>query len=306
MNFTRFSQLGAAILCLVWASACQADTSKAAANAAPATPDSHTAPVQARLLPLEGGRNFRDLGGYRTTDGKQVKWGKLYRSGVLTGLTDSDYTYLANRNIEAIVDFRSTSERKEEPTYWRTGEPQVYSWDYDLDVDMTEFTEMLGDPEFSVEKFDAMMTEMYPGLAESQKPHYRAMFSELVDDDKPVLFHCSAGKDRTGVAAALILTALGVDRETVIADYELSEQYLDPGEFFDKLENPTSEQQAMAAFYERMPESMKGIILRTRGPYLEAVFATMESQSGSVLGYIQKELLVSDEQLAILRAYYLE
>ena len=87
---------------------------------------------QVRLLPLEGGRNFRDLGGYETVDGKTVKWGRLYRSGVLTHLTGDDYDYLREREISTIVDFRSTGERAGEPTNWQAGSVMELTWDYDM------------------------------------------------------------------------------------------------------------------------------------------------------------------------------
>lgn len=259
-----------------------------------------------RLIPLEGGRNFRDIGGFETADGKSVAWGKIYRSGVLNGLTDADYEELAKLEISTVIDFSSSPERHHEPTDWRAGEIEALSWDYTFDFDVSGFKEMMSSPNLTVEKFDSMMIDVYGELLIQQKPAYTKMFAELVDDDKPLLYHCSAGKDRTGIATALILTVLGVDHNSIVADYEISEKYLqgmgarDMSKAFGG-----SDEELNDAASEAMRERQE-IGLRTRGPYLEAVFAQMNKQSGSTLAYIQEELGVSDDDIALMKTYYLE
>lgn len=259
-----------------------------------------------RQMPLEGGRNFRDLGGYKTIDGKSVKWGKLYRSGMLAKLTDADYEYLARRNIQTIIDFRTTQERENEPTQWRAGQPEHLAWNYDFEIDQEALIGVFTAPKFHVEAVDALLVDMYPGLAESQKAHYRALFANLVNDDSPLLFHCTAGKDRTGIAAALILTALGVDRQTITADYELSERLLDPDEFFTPSSQATEDERKAIAYFHQMSEKKRRAMLRTRGMYLDAVFDAMNKQHGSVISYIQLELGVTDQDLRTLKANYTE
>ena len=257
-----------------------------------------------RLIPLEGGRNFRDIGGFETADGKRVVWGKIYRSGVLNALTDADYEELARREISTVIDFRSNEERYHEPTDWRAGEVEMLNWDYTIDLIQSGFWETMNSPDLTVEKFDAMMMGVYAGLLESLKPAYTAMFEELVDDDKPLVYHCSAGKDRTGIATALVLTVLGVDHESIVADYEISEQYLqgtrDMTKAFGGSDGEVGDSESAAS------QLRQQIGPRTRGPYLESVFAQMEAQSGSAIAYIQEELGVSDEDIATLKSYYLE
>src|SRR5512145_712402 len=85
-----------------------------------------------RLLPLEGGRNFRDLGGYATRDGRRVRWGRVYRSGVMSYLTDADRTRLDALGLRTLCDFRAPGERKREPTNWWSPDVQLLHWDYDF------------------------------------------------------------------------------------------------------------------------------------------------------------------------------
>ncbi|KTT95243.1 protein tyrosine phosphatase, partial [Sphingomonas yabuuchiae] len=182
------------------------------------------APADTRVLPLQGGRNFRDLGGYRTADGRTVKWGLLYRSGQMHDLTPADYVTLQKLGIRTVCDFRDTAERTREPTLWPAGQrPKVLSDDYALDMSAMRLP---GDPStWTHEQVVTAMTATYPKLLDQFNGQYRRMFAELLAGDVPLAFHCTAGKDRTGVAAALLLTALGVPRATIIDDYLLSNEH---------------------------------------------------------------------------------
>ena len=181
-----------------------------------------------RLLPLEGGRNFRDIGGYKTKDGKSVKWGQVFRSGTMVGLTDTDYDYLSSAGIAVICDFRSESERKNEPTNWQApnGEYVTFPDAVGEMGMMSGFMEILKGPDPSPEKISKVMADSYPDMAKQYAPHYTEVFDRLAGGDIPLAFNCSAGKDRAGTSAALILTALGVPKETVVEDYALSEAYV--------------------------------------------------------------------------------
>lgn len=258
-----------------------------------------------RLLPLEKGRNFRELGGYETMNGKNVKWGKLFRSGALSNLTKNDYKYLDNMGIKTIVDFRDNNERATEVTNWQAGNVEIISKDYGQVIEMEEFAQVLMDPELDEHKATMLFAQMYPNLAETQKENYTAMFNRLSTKDDALLFHCTAGKDRTGVAGVLILTALGVDKETAIQDYLLSEQYLDPKELFHVPENMSEEQKKMYSFFNKLPEDIIKVFAGTRRPMIEAAITHMETKSGSVLDYIKQELNVSEQDLVSIRNNYL-
>ena len=126
--------------------------------AAPAADAAHQ-----RVLPLEGGQNFRDLGGYRTTDGRMVKWGVLMRSGAMSRLTEKDFAYLASLGLKTVVDFRDTRERTSEPVHWPAdAKPQVFTKDYALDNGM--FMNLLMKPGLSAEQAKQAMATFYPLL----------------------------------------------------------------------------------------------------------------------------------------------
>lgn len=250
------------------------------------------APVHMRVLPLQGGRNFRDLGGYRSADGRTVKWGLLYRSGQMHDLTPSDYAYLQNLGIRTVCDFRDTRERTTEPTLWPAGHsPKVRSDDYALDMSSLKLP---GDPStWTHEQVVAAMTATYPKLLDQFRGQYRRMFAELLAGDVPLAFHCTAGKDRTGVAAALLLTALGIPRATIIDDYLLSNQHMAP--------SPAHPTGFLAKLSPEAARTFAGVDRR----YIDAVFAVTDRHPGGTMGYLRDELGLDAAKIAKPRAMYL-
>ncbi|MDQ1228632.1 tyrosine-protein phosphatase [Sphingomonas sp. SORGH_AS_0879] len=250
------------------------------------------APAHQRVLPLQGGRNFRDLGGYRTLDGRTVKWGLLYRSGQMHDLTPADYAYLQKLGIRTVCDFRDTRERTGEPTNWPAGQkPKVLSDDYALDMSGMMLP---GDPStWTHEQVVAAMTATYPKLLDQFRGQYRRMFAELLAGNAPLAFHCTAGKDRTGVAAALLLSALGVPRATVIEDYLLSNQHMAPPPA-----HPTG-------FWAKLSPEAARTFAGVDRRYIEAVFAVTDRHPGGTMGYLKDELGVDPARIAKLRGLYL-
>lgn len=268
--------------------------------------DGDVTEVRTRVLPLEGGRNFRELGGYKTQDGHTVKWGKLYRSGALHNLTKQDYEKLSHLNIQTIVDFRTTDERATEVTNWQAGDMHHLTWDYKMEYDKGAFASMFSQQEPTAESMEAVMAGMYPGLVNQQKDHYIAMFDALAETGEPLLFHCTAGKDRTGIAAALILTALGVDRDTIINDYTLTERVLKPSDLMPPSGKANVKADPMMQRLAKLPKPALAALAGARVSYIDAAFREMESQSGSVMNYIRDVLQVSDADLVALKAQYLD
>lgn len=311
MNRFVSNTLIAAMAALTLGGCASSDSMSGQALSASSAPVAVKAAVEAevshsRLLPLQGGRNFRDLGGYKTEDGKEVKWGKLYRSGVLANLTSGDYDYLREREIATIVDFRSSNERETEPTRWAAGNVIAMNWDYEMGNWEQEFAKVLSKPDFGKEDLVKMMDQGYVGLVQQQTPHYRAMFQQMITHDEPLLFHCTAGKDRTGIGAALILTALGVDRETVKKDYLLSNEYLKNSDMLKLPADANEKEKRMFAFFSKLPEDVRGVLAGVEASWLESAFAEMEREHGSVEGYIEHALDVDAKELALLRTRYLQ
>ncbi|WP_294204714.1 tyrosine-protein phosphatase [uncultured Sphingomonas sp.] len=267
-------------------------TASAGVGASVPAPLLAPAPAQTRVLPLQGGRNFRDLGGYRTADGRTVKWGLLYRSGQMHDLTPAEYVALQKRGIRTVCDFRDTRERTAEPTLWPAGQrPKVLSDDYALDMSAMNIP---GDPaSWTHEQVVTAMTATYPKLLDQFNGQYRRMFAELLAGDVPLAFHCTAGKDRTGVAAALLLSALGVPRATIVEDYLLSNQHMAPA--------PAHPTGFWAKLSPQAARTFAGVDRR----YIDAVFAVTDRHPGGMMGYLRDELGLGPREIAKLRTLYL-
>jgi protein-tyrosine phosphatase len=169
-----------------------------------------------RLLPSEGICNLRELGGYPVTDEtgqtRRVKWGLLYRAGELSAMTAGDKKMLEEKNIRTIVDFRSDSERKASPD----GKIATVKKRVELPIDAGNLMDMV----FTFDGAETEMKKLYMALPEEAIPGYRVLFELLSDlSNIPLLYHCTAGKDRTGLASVLILYALGAGKETIYKDY---------------------------------------------------------------------------------------
>ena len=274
----------------------------ASAPAAAAAASSPSAPIAAadtaheRQLALQGGRNFRDLGGYATTDGRTVKWGLLFRSGSMHGLTEADYRTLEARKIRVVCDFRDRNEREAEPVSWpEPGSPRVLSDDYELDRSFYP----PGDPKtWTAEQAGAAMAASYPRLLAQFNGQYRRMFAELLAGHAPLAFNCTAGKDRTGIAAALLLTALGVPRATVVEDYLLTNRYLDPKSLAGAPASPANPLAGMS------PEAAR-MLIAADPSFIRSAFDVIDSHKDGAEGYLRDEIGLSRADLVKLRSLYL-
>lgn len=251
-----------------------------------------------RVLPLAGGNNFRDLGGYRTADGRRaVQWGQLYRSGVMADLTPDDFGHMGRLGIATVCDFRATDERGREPVNWPEGvQPTVLTTDYGLD--MGALRSLFQGGPVTGESTAAAMAGFYRDTPFTFAGQYARMMRELVEGRAPLAFNCSAGKDRTGVAAALLLTALGVDRETAIQDYLLSNRY-----FKAEMPKGVGEDPTAKLLAGLPPEALRALMGVDRR-YLEASFAAID-EKGGMDRYLAEQLKLSPADLATLRKRYL-
>lgn len=275
--------------------------------AAFATTPEQRALIERHLIPMEGGRNFRDLGGYTTQDGRQIKSGQLFRSGVLHHLTETDYQKIEQLGIRTVVDLRASEERMMEPTLWQAGSVNMMSWDYEMGLGADSDTlSQFANPQLTGPDAEAIMADMYRDMVEQQKPHYAAMFSQLANSPEPLLFHCTAGKDRTGIAAALLLTALGVDRETVIQDYVLSEVIASLPEQQSAAPALSEDMAEMYSFLANMPADALDALMGTRRHYIETAFDEMTVRYGSVDAYMEYELGITEQVRKQLQTQYLQ
>jgi protein-tyrosine phosphatase len=258
-----------------------------------------------RLPPLQGGRNFRDLGGYPTVDGQQVRWNRIYRSGALTDLTEADRSQLAALGIRTICDLRSPSERKREPTQW-DGD-NVESLQSEREFAGVSLRELLRESdELSAAAMREAMLRLYRRIPALFAIPYAALFRTLAEGRVPLILHCAAGKDRTGVAAALILMGLGVPRKVAMEDYTLTNSVID-------LEVVLFERRLRGIGITDEVTRLHGASREVRAPllaahpdYLGAALEQLERDHGSVAGYLAGPLGVTNAMLHQIRRHLLE
>jgi protein-tyrosine phosphatase len=246
---------------------------------------------------LEGGRNFRDLGGYRTLDGRCVKWGKLYRSGSMAWLTPADYERLSTLAIKTICDLRTGQERMAEPNKWCEAANIGY-WAREHGHSFGELRKVMVSGLSSPEMARAAMIEGYRRLPFEQAPAHQAIFNRLAAGEVPLVFNCAAGKDRAGTAAALILSALGVPRETVVDDYVLTDRVVDlEAIFMDRRRK------------NELTNQSRGVvtaILKADASYLHAALDAVEEKHGTVAAYLRDTLGITADALFAMRQSLLE
>ncbi len=252
-----------------------------------------TASEGARLPTFEGARNFRDLGGYPTEDGRQVRWGLLYRSGSLAGLTPADHARLVAMGVRGVCDLRSSMEQTAEPYDWC--EPAgLFYWSRDYQTSFGELRVLMTSRLPTAEAARAAMFAGYRRLPYDQAPAYRELFSRLAGGEVPLVFNCSAGKDRAGTAAALILRALGVPRNIVVQDYALTNTVVD-------LQRVFSEGNRRSSMLAQQPPEVMSAILRADPEYIGVALDAIEATSGSFESYLHEELGVGPQHLGKIR-----
>ena len=251
-----------------------------------------------RKLPFTGAHNFRDLGGYKTSDGKTVKWGKVYRSDNLHSLTDEDLKYMERLNIKSVVDFRSDEERNEEPDRLT---PDMTPILLPIKFEPEGVTENLTrDLTFGNLDSSNLLRDFNIILVKEFTEEYREFFRHIVDNGgEPFLLHCTAGKDRAGFGSAMILTVLGVPREKIIEDYLLTNTYVS-----DHVDRKLLETELKTFFRADSNNLRKINFVEER--YIQAAFDTIDSHWGGMDQYISEGLNLTEEDINKIKDYYLE
>ncbi len=250
-----------------------------------------------RLLPMDGSHNTRELGGYKTTDGKTIKWGKLFRSDKLSDISKTDQAYLQNLGIKKIVDFRSEQEKAEDPNIIPTGISYV-EMPISVDGAMRSKIEAVlkGETDREVQSF---LIDANKEFVTNYADVYENFLRGLIDEDAPTLFHCTAGKDRAGFAAAITLIALGVSKEDVINDYMKTNAFTQ-----ERIEEILGQIELMS-LYQSDVEILRPL-LGVEQIYIETAFRTAEEKYGSLENFIRNGLNISDEDIQKLRNKFLE
>jgi protein-tyrosine phosphatase len=251
-----------------------------------------------RVLPLEQGSNFRDVGGYRTKDGRTVRWGKAFRSGAMPLLTESDYALLGQLNVGTIVDLRSIEEREVAPDQLddRTGALFVAN-DYSIKPLMAGYGK--GDGE-----------NTYRGMDKMLAPQLRAIYRRIAANEGAVVYHCSAGQDRTGIATALLYDMLGVDRDTILKDYHMSTALRRPEYEMPKVNPADYPNNPILRYYvgkgDGKPVKAEPLYTPSGASHLAQFFTYVDAQYGGSEAYMKKALGLTAVDIAGLRATMLD
>ncbi|MGC6512270.1 MAG: tyrosine-protein phosphatase [Parvibaculales bacterium] len=255
-----------------------------------------------RRIAFDGAHNFRDLGGYANPYGQKVKWGRLYRSDRLSNLSTEDLKLLKRLGLHSIVDLRSKGEREAAPSRL----PDSHAID-------THIVPVFEDGAFvdalwrAVASGELLGRDLHDIMVEANRNfitrHCAAFqnFMRIVSQpaQTPLMFHCMAGKDRTGFGAALILSILGISREVILADYLETNIHL-AANAEEKYQDLQSRIGTQASYEDLRP------ILGVHEDYLNAAFETLEKEYGSLEDYLSKALGVTDQMLDTMRDNYLE
>lgn len=244
--------------------------------------------IPARSLNLSGATNFRDLGGYAGRDGRLVRWRRLFRSDHLAALTPDDIAQLSPLGLARVCDFRGEAERA--PLVCALPGVVVHSLAIEPAVvqrikDLLESGHVLTAPETV-----RLMQQTYRAFVHDNAARFAELFGHLLESDAPLVFHCTAGKDRTGFAAALILLALGVPRPVVMQDYLLTNEL-----FRMPPVNPG-----------RAPPEVLAVLWRVQEDFLDAALHAVEADFGGVPRYLERALGVGPAELERLAALYLQ
>lgn len=247
--------------------------------------------------------NFRDLGGLKTRDEKTVAYGRLLRSGELSGVTEKDIKILTNElHLSNIVDLRTVNEKEASPDVEIPGVKYIA-----LDFFAGENKGQANGSEEqlkrmqNVEQIHQMMKELYSSFITSENVRgklYTFLQILLNTQEGSTIFHCFAGKDRTGISAAVILTVLGVSKEDILSDY------LETNVLRQKANEKILTQLRAANVPEEMEEAV-GAALCVEREYLEICYEMAEKEYGSFEKYISEGIGLKEDEWNTLRAMYL-
>ncbi len=268
------------------------------------TPDADTDPR--RVIALDEQPNFRDLGGYPTADGRTTRWGMIYRSGELSTLTDADLSRLEDLGIASVIDLRSEREAD------GRGRDRLPGGADHLHLPIVESDQLL---DLITERFEAkdftdpapdLLADVNRSLATQRLEIFGRLVQQVARGPRPVVFHCTHGKDRAGFAAALVLHLVGVERETIEADYLLSNECRR-----EMTEAKLADIPAAAAEIAGLPEDSLDLSWMRRlfvveTEFLRAGFAELHARFDSPEDLATKGLGLASDTLATLRDEFTE
>jgi len=243
-----------------------------------------------RKIPLEGCFNFRDLGGYPTRDGATVRWRRMFRADGLQSLTDEDVAHLQDQlRLAAVIDLRSTAEL--------TNDGRGRLAETAIDFHHVPFFDGNPDEARRTPPADMTLAQMYVGMIERASDPIAQAIRVLADTDSDAsaVYHCAAGKDRTGVLSAILLSLLGVEDQLIVADYALSQENMD--QVIERLDELRG--------YDEVWKELPPETLHARPETMSGLLDEMNRRFGGMVGYVET-IGIGPDVLARLRERSLE
>ena len=249
--------------------------------------------IASRNVNIPGVQNFRDLGGYKSSEtGQNTRWGMLYRSANIEPKGSTERK-LKSIGVKTLIDLRPQRERKS------VGDSLAGARVVRIPIDVMSLTSLLGDIQqgkADSKKIDELTKQFYRDFVANYHDEYRQMFDVLLDKSNyPVVIYCSSGKGRTGIAAALVLAALGVDENTIVQDYRLSNDYYNIAKAYKYAYNlPPASQEAVTSLYT------------AKEKFINAASAEIKKISGDKVTFLKEQIGLSEDEIEKLRSILLE
>ena len=262
----------------------------------------HAGTASAVPIQLQSAPNFRDLGGIPTTDGRRIAHGRIYRSEAFSSLQDDQWQVVGDLGVRLVCDLRSPQERTNHPVRWVGEQPRVTELAILPDVRTAGadiMRSIAGDDTGAYAR--NLLLENYAAMPAAFEAGLRSLIDSIVDrGELPMLISCTAGKDRTGFVCSLLLRALGVAHEDVLADYLRSNESFDP----DVIRAATSGW--LGSPLEVGPSDAVLEALKVHAEYLESAFASIRQSYGSLDTYLEHAGALNERRRESLRAALLE
>jgi len=256
-----------------------------------------------RILPIPGVKNFRDMGGYKTSDGREMRWGKLFRSGHLADLAAGED--MAGKKIGTVIDFRSAPEKERRPVRW----PEGWAPDYrpspiggNAAAWIPELYGRLADAPFPAKALRDQFILAFETIPIANAGGLKLFFDSVIEGGESggVLFHCTAGKDRTGVAGALLMHALGADEADIMADFLLTNEAVD----IEGTSAELADWLSRKAGREILAPDVHPLV-GVEPDFLHAAYASIDREYGSLDAYLENAMGLTAERRAKLANIYL-
>ena len=245
-----------------------------------------------RNIQLEGATNFRDLGGYEASEGSKIRKGLIYRSDHLSNLTSSDFNVLNKLGIKTVCDFRSDNEMTENPSpFNQSSSPKLLHIPIKT-LGTQDLHELSSREGITSQELANALQSHYILYVNQHKKKYSSFLENIALGEIPIVFHCFAGKDRTGFASLLLLGLMGVKKDVIIEDYLLTNKYF-KGPIINEDWRDTSSEKLRPLFEARVD-------------YINTAFSEIYLSYNSIEDFVVKELEINNETLDLLKTRILE